>query len=135
MAAPAPSGGGAPGSGGSGGAAGGAAPASAAPSPNSGGTGSTNAAPAAAPAATPTTSPAAFVTGVYNGASVALTPIPSSQVLGVVPAGTLTNFQTNESAYSCLNGVSLNVYDNVNGKAVAEAVTPNDCVAQDFQLP
>ena len=37
--------------------------------------------------------------------------------------------------YSCLNGASLDVYDNVNGKPVAEAVTPTDCIAQDFQLP
>ncbi len=56
-------------------------------------------------------------------------------VLGVVPAGTLTDFQSNVAAYSCLNGAALNVYDNVNGKPVAEAVTPTDCIAQDFQLP
>ena len=37
------------------------------------------------------------------------------------------------AAYSCLNGASLNVYDNVNGKAVAEAVTPTNCIAQDFR--
>jgi len=39
------------------------------------------------------------------------------------------------AAYSCLNGASLDVYDNVNGKAVAEAVTSTNCIAQDFQLP
>ena len=91
-----------------------------------------NTAPASA-ATTTTTAP--FVTGVYNGATVALTPIASSQVLGVVPAGTLSDFQTDDVEYSCLDGVTLNVYDNVNGKAVAEAVTPTDCMAQDFQLP
>jgi hypothetical protein len=53
----------------------------------------------------------------------------------VLPAGTLTDFQTNEPAYSCLNGAALNVYLNVNGKDVAEAVTPTNCIAQDFQLP
>jgi hypothetical protein len=88
---------------------------------------------AAGPATTTTTT--AFITGVYNGATVALTPIASSGVLGVVPAGTLTNFQTNVAAYSCLNGAALNVYDNVNGKPVAEAITPTDCIAQDFELP
>jgi len=75
------------------------------------------------------------ITGVYNGATVALTPISSSQVLGIVPAGTVTDFESNVPASSCLNGASLDVYDNVDGKAVAEAVTPTDCIAQDFQLP
>jgi hypothetical protein len=72
---------------------------------------------------------------VYNGATVDLTPIASSSVLGVVPAGPLTDFQSNVAAYSCLNGAALDVYDNVNGTPVAEAVTPTDCIAQDFQLP
>ena len=53
----------------------------------------------------------------------------------MLPAGTLTDFQSNVVAYSCLNGASLDVYDNVNGTAVAEAITPTDCIAQDFQLP
>ena len=60
---------------------------------------------------------------------------PRARYSGWCRPGTLTNFQTNETAYSCLNGASLNVYDNVNGKAVAEAVTPTNCIAQDFQLP
>jgi hypothetical protein len=89
----------------------------------------------APPAPTTTTTTALTITGVYNGATVALTPISSSQVLGIVPAGTLTGFESNVPAYSCLNGASLDVYDNVNGKPVAEAVTPTDCIAQDFQLP
>jgi len=138
----APSGAGGPaGSALSGGAGGPPAPAAASapagPGGGSGGGGSgTAAAPGSAPTPAPTTTTAPpFITGVYNGATVALTAIPSSQVLGIVPAGTLSNFQTNETAYSCLNGATLNVYDNVNGKAVAEAVTPTDCVGQDFQLP
>jgi len=73
---------------------------------------------------------------VFDGVTVVLTPISSSQVLGVVPAGMLTAFQSNVPAFSCLNGASLNVYDNVNGgKEVAEAAKPTNCVAQDFQLP
>jgi spore germination protein YaaH len=88
-----------------------------------------------APPATTTTTAPPKSTGTYNGAAVLLTPIPSNQVIALIQAGTLTNFETNVPAYSCLNGKSLNVYDNVNGKAVAEAVTPTDCIAQDFQLP
>ncbi len=134
MAIPAPSGGG------SGGGTPTASPASAAPSTagaSSGGSGGTVAGPAASVAgpAQTTTTTAVFITGLYNGATVALTPIPASQVLGLVPAGTLSNFESDDATYSCLNGASLNVYDNVNGKAVAEAVTPTNCIAQDFQLP
>jgi hypothetical protein len=92
------------------------------------------ASPSAAAAPTTTTT-VASITGVYNGATVDLTPIASSSVLGVVPAGTLTDFQSNVAAYSCLNGAALDVYDNVNGTPVVEAVTPTDCIAQDFQLP
>ena len=77
----------------------------------------------------------AAITGVYDGATVNLTPITASGVLGLLAAGTLTDFQSNVPAYSCLNGSSLHVYDNVDGKQVAEAVTPTNCIAQDFQLP
>jgi hypothetical protein len=103
---------------------------SAGSSASSGSSGSTSAGPAAT-----TTTTSASSTGVYNGATVDLTPVASSTVLGVLSAGTLTDFQSNVAAYSCLNGASLNVYDNVNGKPVAEAVTPTNCIAQDFQLP
>ncbi len=127
----------------------GSPPASAAPSPASAPSGSGGSAPttgsgsgsgaqpaspsSAAPATTTTT--AAFITGVYNGATVALTPISSSGGLGVVPAGTLTNFRSNVPAYTCLNGASLNVFDDVTGKQVAKAVAPANCISQDFQLP
>ena len=77
----------------------------------------------------------ASITGAYNGATVSLTPVPSSTVLGLLGAGTLTDFQTNVPSYSCLNGSTLNVSDNVDGKPVAEAVAPTDCIAQDFELP
>ena len=131
-----------------GGSSGGApAPAAAAPAPaasgpapaagtgsGSGSGASTGASPSPAPAPTTTTT-SASITGVYNGSTVNLTPIASSSVLGVVAAGTLTDFQTNVTAYTCLNGASLNVYDNINGTPVAEAITPTDCIAQDFQLP
>ena len=97
------------------------------------GSGSQAAAPAAAPTTTTTT--VASITGVYDGATVELTPVAASGVLGLVAAGTLTDFQTNVPAYACLNGSTLNVYDNVNGKQVAEAITATNCIAQDFQLP
>ncbi len=118
-----------------------APPAAASPAPTSGsgagsgsGSESQTAAPSAPPAATTTTTTAS-VTGVYNGTTVDLTPVASSTVLGVLPAGTLTDFQSNVVAYSCLNGAALDVYDNVNGSPVAEAVMPTDCIAQDFELP
>ena len=95
----------------------------------------TTAPPPSSPAApTTTTTTAETITGDYGGATVTLTPIASSQVLGVWPAGTLTNFDSTNPAYSCLNGSTLNVVDNVNGTHVAEATTPTNCIAQDFQL-
>jgi hypothetical protein len=118
-----------------------APPAAASSPPTSGsgagsgsGSGSQTASPSAPPAPTTTTTTAS-VTGVYNGTTVDLTPVASSTVLGVLPAGTVTDFQSNVEAYSCLNGAALDVYDNVNGSPVAEAVVPTDCIAQDFQLP
>ncbi len=138
VAAPAP-GGATPGSGGSAApASAGPAPAAAAPAPTSAsGSGpSGQAATPSAPAPTTTTTTVASITGVYNnGPTVNLTPIASSSVVAVLMAGTLTDFQTNVAAYSCLNGSSLNVYQNVDGKPVAEAITPTNCIAQDFELP
>jgi Glycosyl hydrolases family 18 len=144
VAAPAPAAGSTPAASGSTAPAG-AAP-TAAPSPTTAATGSgsgsdsgsgSQAASPSAPSPAPptTTTTVASITGVYNGARVSLTPVASSSVLGVLGAGTLTDFQTNIPAYSCLNGSALNVYDNVDGKPVAEAVAPTNCIAQDFELP
>jgi len=69
---------------------------------------------------------------VYNGATVVLTHILSSQVLGVVPAGTMVDF---ESSVPVLLPRRRVPRDNVNGRAVAEAVTPTDGIAEDSQLP
>jgi spore germination protein YaaH len=114
-----------------------APPSAASPAPASAPASGTAAQPAApssgAAPATTTTTPS--ITGLYNGAPVNLTPIAASGVVGVLPAGTVTDFQTNVPAYACLNGTALNVYVNINGKGVAEAVTPTNCIAQDFQLP
>jgi Glycosyl hydrolases family 18 len=128
MAAPAPAPAGTPAA---------AAPAPAAAAPSSGTSTSSPAAQQATPAApaTTTTTAAPFITGVYNGATVALTAISSNGVLNLLQAGTLTDFQSNVAAYSCLKGASLAVYNTVNGFQVAEATTPNSCIAQDFQLP
>jgi hypothetical protein len=134
VAAPAPAAGSKPGAGGPAAApaAGTPAPAPAAPAPAAGSQAASPSSPAPPPT---TTTTVASITGVYNGATVSLTPVPSSRVLGLVAAGTLTDFQSNVPAYACLNGSALNVYDNVDGKLVAEAVTPTNCIAQDFELP
>jgi hypothetical protein len=143
VAAPAPAAGSTPGAGGSAAPAGAAPTAGASPttsaSASGSGSGSQAASPSSpspSPAAPPaTTTTVASITGVYDGATVSLTPVASSSVLGVLGAGSLTDFQSNVPSYSCLNGSTLNVYDNVDGKPVAEAVTPTNCIAQDFELP
>jgi hypothetical protein len=139
VAAPAPAGS-SPGAGGSAAAAGPAPTAGTSPttsaSASGSGSGSQAASPSSgSPAPPATTTTVASITGVYNGTTVSLTPVASSSVLAVLGAGTLTDFQTNVAAYSCLNGSTLNVYDNVDGKPVAEAVAPTNCIAQDFELP
>jgi spore germination protein YaaH len=136
VAAPAPAPAPNPGAGGSAAAAGPAPTVGASPTVSGSGSGS-QAAPPSSPSPAPpaTTTTVASITGVYNGATVNLTPVASSSVLAVLGAGTLTDFQTNVPAYSCLNGSALNVYDNVDGKPVAEAVAPTNCIAQDFELP
>jgi hypothetical protein len=37
--------------------------------------------------------------------------------------------------YSCLSGTALNVHDNVNDTAVAEAVTPSNWITVDVRPP
>lgn len=66
---------------------------------------------------------------------MALTPVDSSQVLPLLADGQVFDFQTNEPAYSCLNGATLNVFTNLKGNAVAKAATPTNCITQDFLLP
>ena len=78
------------------------------PDPSGSGSGSQAASPSSpSPAPPATTTTVASITGVYNGATVSLTPVASSSVLAVLGAGTLTDFQTNVPAYSCLNGSTL----------------------------
>jgi hypothetical protein len=94
-------------------------------------------APAPAPAAASTTSTTAapFITAQRQGKAVTLTPVAASSVAQFVYDGQITGFQTNEAAYSCLNGVTLDVYTNFKGQPYAAAVTPSDCINQDFLVP
>ncbi len=88
-----------------------------------------------APGTTTTTAPAGTTTAVRNGTTVTLTPVAASQVQNLTPAGTVTDFQSTNPAYSCLDGATLNVYWNLLGHAAAEAATPTNCITQDFELP
>ena len=118
----------------------GSSPAAAAPAAGSGGSSNTPAAPApaasSAPAAATTTTTVPTTTAVYDGATVVLTAIPSSQVATLTSDGTVSDFESNVPSYTCLNGATLDVYDNLlSGQQVAKAATPTNCITQDFQLP
>jgi hypothetical protein len=108
-----------------------AAPSTNAPNATPSGTGS----PPAAPATTTTTAPAPFINAQRTGKTINLTPVDASQVVRLAVDGQVTDFQTNEPAYSCLNGTTLNVFTNLKGQPVAVAATPINCITQDFLLP
>jgi spore germination protein YaaH len=89
-----------------------------------------------APAASTTTTTAApFITALRTGKTVSLTAVDASQVARLAVDGEVTNFQSNEPAYSCLNGATLNVFTNLKGQPVAVAASPTNCITQDFLLP
>lgn len=115
------------------------APTAAAPAPSTTTTHPAASGPANPPPAAPTTTTTAapFITAQRSvgGNTITLTPVDSSQVLPLLADGQVFHFQTNEPAYSCLNGVTLNVFTNLKGNAVAEAATPANCITQDFLLP
>jgi hypothetical protein len=91
---------------------------------------------AAAPAAgTTTTTAAPFITAQRTGKTVSLTAVDASAVARLAIDGQITDFQSNEPAYSCLNGATLNVFTNLKGQPVAVAATPTNCITQDFLLP
>lgn len=98
-------------------------------SPN-GGTGGSQSAPA-----TTTTTAAPFINAQRSGKTIALTPVDAGQVVRLAVDGQVTNFQTNEPAFACLNGSTLNVFTNLKGQPVAVAATPTNCITQDFLLP
>jgi spore germination protein YaaH len=91
--------------------------------------------PPPAPATTTTTAPAPFINAQRTGKTINLTPVDASQVVRLAVDGQVTDIQTNEPAYSCLNGTTLNVFTNLKGQPVAVAATPTNCVTQDFLLP
>jgi len=88
-----------------------------------------------APAATTTTTTAPTTTAVRNGVRVVLTPVAANQVSNLTPAGTVTDFESTDPSFSCLDGATLDVRGNLLGRAAAEAVTPANCITQDFELP
>ena len=113
--------------------AGAAGPGSAPTSPTAPGTTTSTAPPAAA---TTTTTTVPTTTAVYDGATVNLTAVPSSQVATLTSDGTVTDFESNVASYTCLDGTTLDVYDDLlSGRQVAKAATPTDCISQDFELP
>jgi spore germination protein YaaH len=108
------------------------APAPAAPAAVPSGAGGPQ--PAAAAAATTTTA-APFINAQRTGKTITLTPVDAGQVVRLAVDGQVTDFQTNEPAYSCLNGSTLNVFTNLRGQPVAAAAAPTNCISQDFLLP
>ncbi len=89
------------------------------------------------PPSTTTTTVPPFASGTFNGATVQLTPVAANQVTPFTGDGSLTAFSTNEPAYACLNGATIAVYWNglLSSQLVAVAVTPTNCMSQDFLLP
>ena len=112
-----------------------AAPAAGSPSPSSTPTAPPATTSTAPPAASTTTTTVPTTTAVYDGATVKLTAISSSQVASLGSDGTVTDFESNVPSYTCLNGATLDVYDNLlSGQQVAKAATPTNCITQDFGL-
>ena len=107
------------------------APATAAPTAAPSGAGSGP----SAPGTTSTTAAAPFINAQRTGKTIALTPVDASQVMRLAVDGQVTDFETNEPAYACLNGTTLNVFTNLKGQPVAVATTPINCITQDFLLP
>jgi hypothetical protein len=91
----------------------------------------------APPPTTTTTTLAPYASGTFNGAPVLLTPVAADQVTPFTGDGSLTAFSTNEPAYACLNGATIAVYWDglLSSQLVAVAVTPTNCMTQDFLLP
>ncbi len=129
-APPAPPASTASGGGGSGGGGGGS---SGPPSTSTSTTPPTSAPP---PTTTTTTLPP-YASGTFDGATVQLTPVAASQVTPFTGDGSLTSFSTNEPVYACLNGATIAVYWDglLSSQLVAVAVTPTNCMSQDFLLP
>jgi spore germination protein len=84
---------------------------------------------------TTTTTATPFIKAEYNGTTKFLGAWAPGSVTPGASAGTITNFDTNEPAYSCLNGKTLSVYFVglfTSGKYVAVAASPGDCMNEEF---
>jgi hypothetical protein len=91
----------------------------------------------APPPTTTTTTLPPYASGSFDGTTVSLTPVAASEVTPFTGDGSLTGFSTNEPAYACLNGATIAVYWDglLSSQLVAVAVTPTNCMSQDFLLP
>ncbi|HEY1831129.1 MAG TPA: glycosyl hydrolase family 18 protein [Acidimicrobiales bacterium] len=85
------------------------------------------------PNSTTTTTPLTF-TATYEGKTLPLTSAPQGGADMLDAAGTVTDFETNDPALSCLNGKTLNVYGFglLSSKLVAVATEPADCANWQF---
>jgi hypothetical protein len=99
---------------------------------------------AAAAAATSTTKPGSttttttpLTTAVFGGKTVTLSPVAAGGINSLSAAGTVTDFESTNPAFACLDGKSLVVhaYGLLTGKDVAVATTPTDCLSQEFTFP
>jgi spore germination protein YaaH len=87
------------------------------------------------PGSTTSTTAAPYIAADYDGVLKYLAAVPSGSVTLGVSAGVVTNFETNEPAYACLDGKTLAVYyvgSILSGKYVAVAQTPTECMSEDF---
>jgi spore germination protein YaaH len=87
---------------------------------------------------TPTTTSPWVTMGIFGGATVRLTAVPSGPVDAALYLGTLTAFTTTNPAEACLaQGPPLRVYraGPTSGYDVAVASAPSDCATQEFTFP
>lgn len=109
------------------------------PSSSSGSTGASGSSPSGSgTGSSASTSSGNTFSGSYLGHLQTLVPVDPGQFVGIESAtsvGTLSNFQTTDTAYSCLStDPSLNVYPDPTtaNEYIAVAVVPTDCVSEDF---
>jgi hypothetical protein len=87
---------------------------------------------------TPTTTSPWVTTGIFEGATVTLTAVPTSPVDTALYLGTLTGFTTTNPAQACLGqDAPLKVYrsGSASGYDIAVASAPTDCATQEFTFP
>jgi hypothetical protein len=81
----------------------------------------------------PTTTTAPVTTATYNGKTVTLAPVAPGGADMLLGSGTVTNFQSTDPRFSCLDGKSLAVYQFglLSGKVVAVPAA-GSCTAENF---